>query len=179
MFKRIRAKQAKRQQKEDPDQETFNDIISTDSDSDDSDDSSSSSGSESGPADLGDTRLTVAEALSNPIFGSDLDEVTRSCAVCPGVLLKNSHMAEIHLNSKVGKLLVQSHPHVRSSYHTFRTQQSHHRRFKRLNTYVESNRDISIVKMSVEDVLESITRNALRADVANEQDSRGAQKVEH
>jgi len=115
MFKRIRAKQAKRQRKDDPEaQETFNDIISDDSDSDDSDsEDDSSSDSESGEAKLGGNRQSVADALSNPIFGSDLDEATRSCAVCPGVLLKNSHMTETHLNSKVGKLLVQSYPRVR------------------------------------------------------------------
>jgi len=49
-------------------------------------------GAEGGP--------TVEDALRDTLFF--VSEDLRACAVCPGKLLKNQHMAELHTEATVG-----------------------------------------------------------------------------
>jgi hypothetical protein len=44
--------------------------------------------------------ITIAEALSNPIFLVSLDPTINECIVCPGKQLKNPKMIEAHTSSK-------------------------------------------------------------------------------
>lgn len=45
--------------------------------------------------------MTVSEALQNPLHLVSLDPEIRTCVVCPGKLLKNTKMVEVHMTSNV------------------------------------------------------------------------------
>lgn len=45
--------------------------------------------------------LTITEALANPVYVVSLDPEVKACVVCPGKLLKNLTMAEVHKASQV------------------------------------------------------------------------------
>lgn len=103
MFKRVNKQRAKKERKEQLDEAEdylgINEIDSDDSSS--SSGSDSEEGSEQPPQD--ESFISVAEALDAPIFSSELDEDTKSCYICPRVLLKHDKMAEVHLESNVGR----------------------------------------------------------------------------
>lgn len=69
---------------------------SADDDSEDDEDGESDGDAEEGPP-----PLSVQEATKNPVYTISLDPDVRGCIVCPGKLLKNNKMVELHVESVV------------------------------------------------------------------------------
>lgn len=46
-------------------------------------------------------QMSVTDAVSEPIYLVSLDSEIKACILCPGKLLKNSTMADVHRSSKV------------------------------------------------------------------------------
>ena len=76
---------AEDQEMEDGDEEAQSEPGSEDEDEDEDDEPS----------------MTVTEALQNPIYLVSLEPEVKACIVCPGKLLKNSVMTDVHLSSNV------------------------------------------------------------------------------
>lgn len=55
--------------------------------------------------DEGEPPMSVSEALQNPLYIVSLDPEVRECIVCPGKLIKNAVMGEVHIKSNVRLLL--------------------------------------------------------------------------
>lgn len=51
--------------------------------------------------DEGEPPMSVSEALQNPLYIISLDPEVRECIVCPGKLIKNAVMGEVHIKSNV------------------------------------------------------------------------------
>ncbi|KAI0359995.1 hypothetical protein OH77DRAFT_888741 [Trametes cingulata] len=49
--------------------------------------------------DEGEAPMTVSEALQNPLYLVSLEPEVKQCIVCPGKLIKNPIMADVHLKS--------------------------------------------------------------------------------
>jgi hypothetical protein len=102
MFKRVIKQRIKKEHKKELEDANdylgLNDVDSDDSDSSSSDDTNSQ---EFNPED--ESSISVTQALDTPIFSSEIDEDTKSCYICPRVLLKNEKMVTVHLESNVGK----------------------------------------------------------------------------
>lgn len=45
--------------------------------------------------------MSVTEAVSDPLYLVSIDPDVRACILCPGKLLKNTRMADVHKSSKV------------------------------------------------------------------------------
>ncbi|TBU43761.1 hypothetical protein BD309DRAFT_1009562 [Dichomitus squalens] len=65
------------------------------------------------PSDLGEDEedededdgvsMTVSESLQNPLWHVSLEPEVKACAVCPGKILKNPVMVDVHINSGAHK----------------------------------------------------------------------------
>ncbi|KAI0649381.1 hypothetical protein C8Q79DRAFT_950242 [Trametes meyenii] len=54
---------------------------------------------EESDSDEGDPPMSVSEALQNPLYMISLEPEVKACITCPGKLIKNPVMAEVHLKS--------------------------------------------------------------------------------
>jgi hypothetical protein len=50
---------------------------------------------------IADLPMNLEEALRDPIYLVSLDPEVKACIVCPGKLLKNNKMSDIHMSSNV------------------------------------------------------------------------------
>lgn len=56
--------------------------------------------------DEGEPPMSVSQALQNPLYIVSLDPEVRECIVCPGKLIKNAVMGEVHIKSNVSLMLI-------------------------------------------------------------------------
>lgn len=49
--------------------------------------------------------MSVTDAVSDPLYSVSMDSGVRACILCPGKLLKNLRMADVHKSSKVSRSL--------------------------------------------------------------------------
>lgn len=134
MFKRVQKRQRKQEKEEELglDSELKEVLGLQDTDSEESDSGSDDSSDESGSEDEGDAiasgeedqeeleemesdaedsaeedeipPMSVMEAVSDPLYVVSLDPDVRACILCPGKLLKNTRMSDIHKASKVSAM---------------------------------------------------------------------------
>lgn len=78
--------------------------------------------------DEGEPPMSVSEALQNPLYIVSLDPEVRECIVCPGKLIKNAVMGEVHIKSNVRLFLI----NVRNRSSLELRAQAHSRRFTRV-----------------------------------------------
>ena len=53
--------------------------------------------------------LSIQAALDDPLYITSIEHDIRACITCPGKLLKNPTMCEVHRSSNVGFLLACTH----------------------------------------------------------------------
>ena len=53
--------------------------------------------------------MSVSEALKNPLWHVSLEPEVKACAACPGKLLKNPVMIEVHMKSGVSCCFISRH----------------------------------------------------------------------
>lgn len=55
--------------------------------------------------------MSVSEALQNPLWHVSLESEVKACAVCPGKLLKNPIMIDVHMKSGVSRYFTARNVH--------------------------------------------------------------------
>jgi hypothetical protein len=61
-----------------------------------------------------DLPMNMEEALRDPIYLVSLDPEVKACIICPGKLLKNTKMSDIHMSSNVSIFPVITYPTLNS-----------------------------------------------------------------